>query len=381
MSHLLVTNDFPPKMGGIQTYLWELWRRLPPDDFAVLTTPFPGTAVWDRNQPFRVTRVRERVLLPRRVTAERIRQTAAETGAKLVVLDPALPLAALGPSLGLPYAVVLHGAEVTVPGRLPLLAPRLARVLTGARGLVAAGGYPLAEAARTAGGREALPDVVEVPPGVDLTRFTPIAGGEADRAEARRRLSLPQSGPLIVSASRLVPRKGMDVLIKSLPHLVPHRPDLTLAIAGGGRDLGRLKTIAGRLGVAKRVRFLGRVPEVDLASLYACADVFVMLCRNRWGGLEQEGFGIVFMEAAASGVAQIAGNSGGAPEAVVDGETGIVLDDPTDAELVAKTISELLDDPDRRRRMGHAGRERAVSQFDWDLLARRLHDALRGWEP
>ena len=379
MSHLLVTNDFPPKMGGIQTYLWELWRRLPPDEFTVLTTPYPGTETWDRNQPFAVRRMKDRVLVPRPGLAEHIRQVAADTGAKLVVLDPALPLGLVGPDLGLPYVVLLHGAEVTVPGRTPVLRGQLAKVLTGARGIIAAGGYPLAEAERTVGGRDRLPDVAMVPPGVDLDRFRPIP--PADRASARRRLGLPEHGPLVVSASRLVPRKGMDVLIEALPRLVPHRPDLTVAIAGGGRDESRLRTIAGRLGVANRVRFLGRVPEADLASLYACGDVFVMLCRNRWGGLEQEGFGIVFMEAAASGVAQVAGASGGAAEAVVDGVTGLVLDDPRDIGAAATAIARLLDDPELRTRLADAARQRAEQEFSWDELARRLLCALRGWMP
>jgi phosphatidylinositol alpha-1,6-mannosyltransferase len=183
---------------------------------------------------------------------------------------------------------------------------------------------------------------------------------------------------LIVCASRLVPRKGVDVLIEATTRLVVHRPDLTVAVAGAGRDTRRLRTLAGRLGV--KVRFLGRVPDQDLAALYAAADVFAMLCRDRWRGLEQEGFGIVFLEAAACGVPQVAGSSGGAAEAVVDGSTGYVVQSPRDPDAVADALRRLLDDADLRRRMGEAARLRARSEFDWDRLAQRLGAALRRWE-
>src|SRR5579871_1602443 len=150
MTHLLVTNDFPPKVGGIQTYLWELWRRLPDGEAAVLTTPYQGAEAWDRAQPLHVRRVRAPVLLPTPAVTRAVQQAAAEVGAGLVVLDPALPLGLIGPSLGLPYAVVLHGAEVTVPGRLPVSRGLLGRVLRGAVGVIAAGEYPAAEGARAA---------------------------------------------------------------------------------------------------------------------------------------------------------------------------------------------------------------------------------------
>jgi phosphatidylinositol alpha-1,6-mannosyltransferase len=152
------------------------------------------------------------------------------------------------------------------------------------------------------------------------------------------------------------------------------RPDVLLVIAGAGRDSGRLQRLASELDAP--VRFLGRVAHDDLPLLYGCADVFTMLCRNRWAGLEQEGFGIVFVEAAACGVAQVAGDSGGAAEAVADGETGIVIADPEDIQAVADAFTLLLDDDDLRRSMGERARERAVADFSYDVLARRLGDAL-----
>jgi glycosyltransferase involved in cell wall biosynthesis len=149
VSSLLVTNDFPPKVGGIQSYLWELWRRLPADEITVLTTPYDGTAEFDRAQSFRVVRDRDRVLLPHPALAGRIDALARDVHADVIFLDPALPLGALGPRLrAAPYVAVLHGAEVTVPGRLPGSRALLKRVLDGAAGVLAAGTYPAGAAAR-----------------------------------------------------------------------------------------------------------------------------------------------------------------------------------------------------------------------------------------
>ena len=365
MKHLLVTNHFPPTMGGSQSLLWEWWRRLPPESFAVLTSPYEGAAEFDAEQPFHIERTREPVLLPHPWMVQRINSLARQVGADLVVLDPALPLGLVGPSLDLPYDVVLHGAEVTVPGRLPLSKQTLGYVLRRARHIVAAGGYPAAEAEHAAG--RPLPITV-VPPGVDTERFRPLSSGE--RSDARSRFGIAENAELIVSISRLVPRKGFDTAIRAAALLRSSRPNLVLAVAGAGRDEQRLRGLAASL--AAPVRFLGRVSNDDLPRLYGCADAYAMLCRNRWGGLEQEGFGIVFLEAAACGVPQVAGQSGGAAEAVDDGISGLVVQQPDDPREVAAAFERLLDDPEGSRAMGVAGRERAVREFSYDVLAHRL---------
>jgi len=375
MTHLLVTNDFPPKVGGIQAYLWELWRRLDPATYAVLTAAsHPDAARFDAEQAergIRIERVTSRVLAPTPGLIRTIRAAADRAGAGLVVLDPAFPLGLLGPRLGIPYAVLLHGAEVTVPGRLPASRSLLAHVIRDASLVISAGGYPAAEARRAARGR-GMPPVVEVPPGVDLERFTPL--DDIGRSRARADLGLPTAGPLVVSVSRLVPRKGMDVLIDASVSLACRFPDITVAIAGRGRDAERL---AGRIAESGApTRLLGEVSDEDLPRLVGAADVFAMLCRNRWLGLEQEGFGIVFLEAAAAGVAQVAGASGGAAEAVVDGVTGVLVRRPTEAGDVARAIGDLLADPGLRARMGRAGRLRAEASFDYDALAPRLAGSL-----
>ncbi|MDQ6616761.1 MAG: glycosyltransferase family 4 protein [Actinomycetota bacterium] len=372
MPHLLVTNDFPPKIGGIQSYLWELWRRLPPGDVTIFTAAHRGAQVFDQAQPFRIVRSRQPVLLPNPLLVRRIRRLATEVGAKAVVIDPVLPLGLIGPKLELPYAVVLHGSEMTVPGRLPPSRSMVARVVSQASLVIAAGGYPEQEARRAVGAGQPFPPVVRIPPGVDTDRFRPLAA--IDRAAARARLGLPAHGPLVVSVSRLVPRKGMDTLIQAAALLAPRHPALTVAISGGGRDLPRLRHLIRRTGAP--VRLLGRITDVDLPELYACGDVFAMCCRRRWWGLEQEGFGIVFVEAAACGVASIAGDSGGAAEAVDDGKTGFVVADPDNPKAVAAALNRLLDDPARASEQGQAARARAEQEFNYATLAVRLEDAL-----
>jgi phosphatidylinositol alpha-1,6-mannosyltransferase len=330
--HLLVTNDFPPKVGGIQNYLWDLWSRLDPSSYVVLTASSDeGAAAFDTAQAergIRIERVPGKILFfPTPDALAAVRAAVKEHEVDMVLLDPALPLGLLGPQLDTPYGVVLHGAEVTVPGRLPGSRAALARVLRQAELIVSAGRYPA-------------------------------------------------TGPLLTSVSRLVPRKGMDVLIEAANRLAPSYPDLVVAIAGDGRELGHLREMAARSPVA--VKVLGRVSQEDRAALLGAADIFVMACHNRWLGLEQEGFGIVFLEAAAAGVPQVAGDSGGASEAVLDGETGLVVDNPRNPGALAEALRTLLADPTHRRRMGRAARSRVQESFDNDVLASRLADALAG---
>lgn len=369
--HLLVTNDFPPKIGGIQNYLWELWRRLPADDVIVHTTPCDGSDEWDATQAYTIVRSREPWLLPQPVLIRRVNKLARKYEAEVVIIDPAVPAGLIGPHLDLPYGVVLHGAEVTIPGRVPVTRQLLNRVLRGATGVIAAGGYPADEGERSLGQR--LPTTI-IPPGVDTGRFRPTEP-EARRV-VRTRLGLDADAPLVLSVSRLVPRKGMDTLIRASVEVQRRQPYVQFAIAGTGRHEPDLRKLIDDLDAP--VTLLGRVSDDDIPDLYASADVFSMLCRSRWGGLEQEGFGIVFVESAACGVAQVAGRSGGAHEAVAHNETGLIVDDPEDHHAAAQAIADLLADPDRRGAMGEAARRRAEVEFSYDVLARRLEGAIDG---
>ncbi len=333
--HLLVTNDFPPKLGGIQSYLWELWRRLPPEEVCVVTLDHEGAAEWDAAQDFRVERLQRRWMAPTPGLVRRVNGLARDHRADLVVIDPVGPLGLAAGSIPrvryeLPVVAVLHGAEVTIPARHPLFRRGMRACLRNVDGVVSAGRYPLAEAERCAGPLRS----VLIPPGVDHRRFTPL--DEAARAAARRRFGLPDAAQVVLGLSRLVPRKGFDVLIDAVARCRGAHPDVVLAIAGTGRDEARLRRRASRAGLD--VRFLGRVDDAELPSLYGAADVFAMLCRDRWFGWEQEGFGIVFLEAAACGVPQVAGRSGGSWEAVAHGESGLVVH-PTDANTAFATFS------------------------------------------
>ncbi len=328
--HLLVTNDYPPKTGGIQVYLHELWSRLEPDRAVVMTASSHD--------------------------------------------DPAWPLGLLGPRLSRPYGVVLHGAEVAIPGRLPLVASSLRYVLRHARVAICAGTYPEAEARRIAA--EWMPPVIQVPPGVDANRFEPVENARRD--EVRHQLGLDPSATLVSSYSRLVPRKGMDTLIKASASLTSRFPHLQVAIGGAGRDRARLEKLAQRLKAP--VVFLGRVSDVDLPEWLGASDLMVMACRSRWFGLEQEGFGIVFVEAGAAGLAQVAGRSGGSHEAVRHGVTGLVVERPDQSGALADAMAQLLEDEVLRAQFGRDARDLTRSDFDWQVLSSRLSAGLTPYD-
>ncbi len=370
MKHLLVTNDYPPKVGGIQNYLWELWRRLPPENTAVYCTPYEGDVRFDVAQDYWIERSPEPVLIPYPWLPRRIDALADRLNADLVLLDPAVPLGIIGPFLRHPYGVILHGAEVTIPGRLPLSKQVLGRVLRGAAVTLSAGEYALAEAERCAG--KSLQSIV-VPPGVDTERFRPFDAYE--KLAARVHFGLGERELVISSVNRLVPRKGMDILIRAAAQLRSKYPSLQVLIGGKGRQSDDLAKLIDDLDAP--VRLLGRIPDEDVARLYGASDAMAMLCHERWRGLEQEGFGIAFLEAAAAGIPQVAGRSGGAHEAVVHNKTGFVVDDPRSLDQVVRALDEILGSAALRAQLGAGARDRTVSDFDYDLLAARLHQGLQ----
>ncbi len=370
MKHLLVTNDYPPKVGGIQNYLWELWRRLPPESTAVYCTPYANDVAFDVEQDYWIERSPEPVLIPYPWLPRRIDALANQLGAHLVLLDPAVPLGLIGPFLDHPYGVILHGAEVTIPGRLPGTKQALARVLRGASITVSAGEYALAEAERCAG--QPLRSIV-VPPGVDTERFAPF--DDEQKQAARAHFGLDGEALVISSVNRLVPRKGMDMLVRAAAKLRTKYPNLRVLIGGKGRQADDLASLVAQLEAP--VRLLGRIPDDDVAKLYGASDVMAMLCHERWRGLEQEGFGIAFLEAAAAGIPQVAGRSGGAHEAVVHNETGLIVDQPRSLDQVIDALDEVLGSQAHRTMLGDRARERAVAQFDYDLLANKLHNGLQ----
>jgi phosphatidylinositol alpha-1,6-mannosyltransferase len=338
-------------------------------EVTVLAPAHPEAATFDVTAPYRVERAPGKVLLPTPAMAERIEAVARDCGAELVLLDPPLPLGLVSLRMSRPHATFVHGGVATQarpPGARRLLRAAMSR----SRMVISAGRFSAGEVRRAMGA--ATPPIHIVNPGVDVGRFRVMDAEE--KREVRTRLGLPADALMVLSLSRLVPRKGIPELAEAVARLAPARPELLLVVGGSGRDAARIEKTARAAGTP--LRMLGRVPEEDLADLYGCADVFAMVCHDRWLGLEQEGFGIVFADAAAAGIPAVAGDSGGAAEAVVDGVTGAVVSRPRDPDAVAAALGPLLDDPDLRARQGVAARERAERELSWDVSASLLLEAL-----
>jgi phosphatidylinositol alpha-1,6-mannosyltransferase len=312
--HVLVTNDFPPKVGGIQTYLYEIYRRLDPDSYTVITTTFPGDVEFDNAFPGEVIRLRNR-LLPDPLTRRQVFQLCAELDPDLVVFDPIWPAGELAMAVSRPYALIAHGAEVKIPAAIPWLGRRMQRIIANSRGVISAGRYVADLISQLSPNAEQI----LIPPGIDLDIFRP----SLERGRLREELMLDPSRKLILFVSRLVPRKGADTLLRSIGFSKDGDKQFEVHIVGDGRYRARLESLAMASGAP--VVFHGKVSESRKIELYQAADLFVMPVRTRWFGLEEEGFGIVFLEAQACGLKVIASRSGGVAEAV-DPVSGILLD-------------------------------------------------------
>jgi phosphatidylinositol alpha-1,6-mannosyltransferase len=369
-STLLVTNDFPPRIGGIQRTLEALWRELPPDRVGVFCPDWDDAEAYDATAPFRVFRQPERFLWPTPQVAGRIEDAARAMGAEVLLFGATYPLALLGPRLaarGLPYLSAAHGFEYWLsiaPGAHALLRHATSRA---ARIPVMCSAF-IARTVRTAVPRSVPVSVLY--PGADVERFRP----DLETADIRAALGVGDR-PLVVCVSRLVARKGQDTLIRAMPAIRERVPDAALAIVGGGPYEDRLRSMAADLPTGA-VAFSGQVAEDDLPRYYAAGEAFAMPCRTRLGGLEVEGWGNVFIEAAACGKPVVVGDSGGARESLVDGETGLLVDG-TQVAAVAEAVGALLADPDRARAMGAAGRERVLRDHTWPDIAALLASWLR----
>ena len=376
---LLVTNDFPPRRGGIQSYLGEFVGRLVQagsHEMTVYAPQWKGAAAFDdsaRTAGYRVVRHPGTLMLPGPAVDARMRRLIAEHDIDTVWFGAAAPLALLAQRARLAGArrvlASTHGHEVGW-SMLPVARSVLRQIGDGTDVVTFVSRYTRSRFASAFGPEASLE---YLPPGVDTDRFRPDPAG---RAELRDRYRLG-GRPTVVCVSRLVPRKGQDVLIKALPSIRRRADGAALVIVGGGPYLETLRTLAQDCGVADHVTFTGGVPGDELPAHHALADLFAMPCRTRGGGMDVEGLGIVFLEASATGVPVIAGESGGAPEAVQHNKTGLVVDGRS-VDKVADAVTELLTDRDRAAAMGAAGRQWVTSQWRWDTLAARLADLLRG---
>ena len=369
---LVVTNDFPPRHGGIQTFVEQLVRRRPSDSVVVYTSSWGDTEAYDAAAPFPVVRYGRSVLLPAPAVARRSVQLLRAYECDSVLFGAAIPLAVMGQRLraaGAERIITLtHGHEAGwagVPGGRALLR----RIGAGVDVVTYLGAYThdrIAGALSPAAARR----MAQLTPGVDDTLFRPDVDGTA----MRERYGLT-GRKVVVCISRLMPRKGQDVLIEALPAIRSRVPDAALLIVGGGPYRDHLERLVDRTGVRQHVVLTGAVPWADLPELYAAGDVFAMPCRTRNRGFDVEGLGIVYLEASAAGLPVVAGDSGGAPDAVLPGETGYVVPG-RDLASVAERISGLLTDEETAARLGSRGREWVEQQWRWEQVAARFEALL-----
>ncbi|MFA5889687.1 MAG: glycosyltransferase family 4 protein [Actinomycetota bacterium] len=367
MRLLLISNDFPPRVGGIQSYLWNIYRRLAERgvQVRVLAPAFNGDAAFDAASGMEIVRWPGEVRRQTSKLRAAVRSMAAD--ADVVAFGAVLPMNLFAASIDRPVVVHTHGFEVAW-ARLPGLRRWLRRIGDAAALVTVVSDFT----------REILEPALGTPgavrmlrTGVDIDRFNPEVSGD----EVRRRYGL-EGRPVISCVSRLVPRKGQDTLIRALPAVRREVPDATLLIAGGGPIRARLERLARARGVADATVFAGEVSEQDLAAYYAAGDVFAMPCRSRFAGLEVEGLGLVYLEAQACARPAITGDSGGAPEAVVVGETGDVVAGGNSVAL-ADSLSRLLGDPSRARAMGANGRRFVEESHRWESVVERYAGMIR----
>jgi len=370
MSMLLITNDFPPRAGGIQQYCYNLVAGLPPGEVAVYAPAWPGAAEFDAAQAFRVVRHPTRRMLPGRAVGGRAVRLVQELRPDVVVFGAAFPLGLLARRItretGVPCMGFTHGVEVAV-GRVPLVRRLMTRVAGDLRLATAVSRWSARRVERVVRGRCPVELLVS---GVAVDEYHPGVDGRAVRA--RHGLG---DAPVCVCVSRLVPRKGQDRLIRAWASVAARVPDARLLVVGGGPYARRLSKLAAASPVADQIVFTGEVPWAELPAHYAAGDVYAMPCRTRWLGLDLEALGVVFLEAAATGLPVVAGRSGGAPETVEHGVTGLVVDGRR-PEPVGRAVAELLADPGRARAMGEAGRRRAEAEFSWEAVVAQLEKLL-----
>jgi phosphatidylinositol alpha-1,6-mannosyltransferase len=367
---LIVTNDFPPRQGGIQSFVHELAVRQPPGSIVVYASDHAGSREFDAAAPFPIVRHRTGLLLPTPAARRTATRLLREHGCTAVWFGASAPLGLLAPALRAAGAerivATTHGHEVGW-AMLPGARQALRRIGAACDLVTYLGEYTRRRLAGAFGPQACLQRLT---PGVDVETFHPAVDGSVVRV--RHGLA---GRPVIVCVSRLVPRKGQDTLIAALPLVRRAVPDAALLLVGKGPYHDDLLRAAGRHGVRDHVVLTGGVPHAQLPAHYAAGDVFAMPCRTRRAGMDVEGLGIVYLEASATGLPVLAGNSGGAPDAVQDGRTGYVVDGRS-PHLVAARLIELLQDEALRTRMGMAGRAWVQREWRWDVLAARLGEYL-----
>ena len=373
---LFVTNDFGPRAGGIETFVIGLIERRPFGQTIVYTSAQTSSEEYDRawKSEFGVTVIRDRakILLPTPRVARNLSRIIKESNIQVAAFGAAAPLGLLSPSIkraGVQKTVALtHGHEVWWAKVFPFNRA-LRKIGTSVDSLTYLGDFTQRAISKSLS-KESAQKLVKIAPGIDVDHFIP-----QDSSQLRRDLHL-ENKRVIVSVGRLVHRKGQDHLIQSMPEILKSVPNAHILMVGQGPYLSHLKKLVQDLNLVDHVSFIGRIQFAQLPQYICAGDIFVMPSRSRFFGLEVEGLGIVYLEASACGLPVIAGSSGGAPDAVLDGITGIVVDGENNQEIASAAIKLLLD-IDGAKAMGLAGREWIIENWRWEIWSQRFNNLLQ----
>ena len=373
---LLVTNDFGPRAGGIETFVIGLLERIKGHEVTVFTSQPGDTSVYDQQWldkfGVRVVRDKSKILLPSWRVTRAAKKIVAVKNIDVVVFGAAAPLALMSPSLrksGVKKIIALtHGHEVWWAKIFPFKLA-IKRIGKNVDHLTYLGEFTR-QAISEALSRKSATEMVKIAPGIDTAHFIP----QPDAMQKRKELGL-QDKKIIISVGRLVHRKGQDSLIQAMPAVLKKIPNAHLLLVGEGPYKKHLEKLVMRLSLKQNVTFAGRIMYDRLPSYLSAADLFAMPSRSRFFGLEVEGLGIVYLEASACGIPVVAGNSGGAPDAVLEGVTGLCVDG-TNIEQITRAIVEICRDAERASHMGAAGRNWIVDQWRWDIWSKEFNALL-----
>lgn len=373
---LVITNDFPPRPGGIQTFGYEIVRRFEPDSVTVLTSDWEGAAEFDAVQDFKVIRANTKTLLPSKSTLAMAQEIVVSENITRVLFGAAAPLGLLAAplrKLGVKNIVGMTQGHETGWAMTPGTKQALRKIGNDTDYLTYISEYTNKKIAKALS-PEAASRMRRIVPGVNVTEFSPTNLGFGNKLRAELGWT---DRPVIVCVSRLMARKGQDELIRALPEVHQTSPLASLIIVGEGPYRKDLEALVKKFGLEGFVHLTGKVSQGDLSKWYAAGDIFAMPCRTRMGGWDVEGLGIVFLEGSATGLPVIVGDSGGAVDAVLDGETGYLVNGTNTSEI-AQRISYLISNPDVAKRMGEAGRNWVSQEWTWDQNFKKLNGLLSG---
>ena len=373
---LVITNDFPPRPGGIQTFGYEIVRRFNPDSVTVLTSNWEGAAEFDAAQNFKVIRADTQTLLPSKSTLDMAREIVVSENITRVLFGAAAPLGLLASplrKLGVKNIVGMTQGHETGWAMTPGTRQALRKIGNDTDFLTYISEYTHKKISKDLS-PQAAAKMRRIVPGVDITEFSPT--NQSAGNQLRANLGWLER-PVIVCVSRLMARKGQDELIRALPEIQLTAPEASLIIVGEGPYRKYLERLVTKLELENFVHLTGKVSQGYLSKWYAAGDVFAMPCRTRMGGWDVEGLGIVFLEGSATGLPVVVGDSGGAVDAVIDGETGFLVDG-RDTKTIAARLAFLLANPDAAKSMGQAGRNWVTSEWTWDQSFRKLDGLLSG---